>query len=192
MAAALRIENLWKSYSAGVRGCSVRVWALRGCALTLDHGERVAIVGASGSGKSTLLRCIAGQLRPDAGHIAMSLPLVCRFEESDPRSEHPWLLGSMLLIDDQRIALGGRRFDTTTIVTSRDAASIRGAVDRVLLLRDGRVEPFERLAVRRVAERARVPSVDPVSPIRLACANAHPDHVAASARSGRSSPSHTG
>ena len=51
MPLALRVENLWKSYAAGVRGCSVRVWALRGCTLHLEFGERVAVVGARGAGK---------------------------------------------------------------------------------------------------------------------------------------------
>jgi ATP-binding cassette subfamily C protein len=32
-------------------------------------GEVVAIVGPSGAGKSTLVRCIAGALRPTAGHV---------------------------------------------------------------------------------------------------------------------------
>lgn len=156
MAPALRIENLWKSYTAGVRGCSVRVWALRGCVFQVELGERVAIVGAAGSGKTTLLRCIAGQLRRDAGHIDVTMPIVCRFGGADDHSDHPWLVSSLLLIDDDRITLGSRRFDTTTIVTSRDAASVRGRVDRMLLLRDGRTEPFERVALRRVAE----PSVE--------------------------------
>ena len=41
MPLALRIENLWKSYAAGVRGCSARVWVLRGCTLHVELGERV-------------------------------------------------------------------------------------------------------------------------------------------------------
>jgi ABC-type nitrate/sulfonate/bicarbonate transport system ATPase subunit len=39
--------------------------------LTLERGERVALVGASGSGKTTLLHCLAGLLRPVEGEVTV-------------------------------------------------------------------------------------------------------------------------
>jgi branched-chain amino acid transport system ATP-binding protein len=39
--------------------------------LELAPGERHAVIGPNGAGKTTLFRLIAGELRPDAGRIAM-------------------------------------------------------------------------------------------------------------------------
>lgn len=49
---ALEIEGLRKSYGA--------VEVLHGVDLSVNAGERVALMGRSGSGKSTLLNCICG------------------------------------------------------------------------------------------------------------------------------------
>ena len=45
------------------------VLALENVSLSLQAGERVAVVGANGSGKSTLLRTVHGLLTPLAGRI---------------------------------------------------------------------------------------------------------------------------
>jgi len=37
--------------------------------LTIEAGEKVAIVGPNGVGKTHLIRCLAGQLKPDAGGV---------------------------------------------------------------------------------------------------------------------------
>ena len=39
--------------------------------LTIEQGEKVALVGRNGSGKSTLLKLIAGDFRPDSGTVAV-------------------------------------------------------------------------------------------------------------------------
>ena len=43
--------------------------ALDGASFSLSPGELLVILGQNGCGKSTLLKCIAGLLRPTAGHI---------------------------------------------------------------------------------------------------------------------------
>ncbi len=61
----LRARDLAKSYASG----GGRLDVLSHCDLTVEVGERVAIVGQSGVGKSTLLHLLAGLDRPDRGQI---------------------------------------------------------------------------------------------------------------------------
>ncbi len=59
----IRVVDVTKEYNNGT------VKALRGCNLTVERGEVIAIIGASGSGKSTLLRCLNMLETPTSGHI---------------------------------------------------------------------------------------------------------------------------
>ncbi|BBI64679.1 hypothetical protein HSBAA_59850 [Vreelandella sulfidaeris] len=37
--------------------------------MTVEAGERIAIIGPNGIGKTTLLKTLAGELHPDAGEV---------------------------------------------------------------------------------------------------------------------------
>ncbi|WP_144764619.1 ABC transporter ATP-binding protein, partial [Curtobacterium sp. 9128] len=67
----------------GWRYAGRSAWAVRGVDLTVEPGERVAVVGASGAGKSTLLRAIAAVL-PD---------------EPDPADDAAAAVSGTLLVD---------------------------------------------------------------------------------------------
>ena len=160
---AIRVHALWKSYTAGVAGCSSRVWALRGCALEVGAGERVAIVGRRGAGKTTLLHCLAGNRRADAGSIDVKLAhrryvaSLTQFADLTGGELAPG--PALVLVDDEGlrqpfpIRSSGRPGDVI-ILAARDVACVQGLVDRVLLLSDGRLSPFTRTIVRQVAERS--------------------------------------
>ncbi|WP_439135182.1 ABC transporter ATP-binding protein [Pseudomaricurvus sp.] len=64
---ALMCSDLRKHYDQGPAVIDV----LRGIELTLERGERLAIVGSSGSGKSTLLNLIGGLDTPDQGEVRL-------------------------------------------------------------------------------------------------------------------------
>jgi len=45
------------------------IQVLHRISLRVEAGQSVCLIGANGAGKTTLLRCLAGLLRPSAGHI---------------------------------------------------------------------------------------------------------------------------
>ncbi len=61
----LEARNVHKSFKQG----PVTLEVLQGVAMSVQTGERIAIVGASGSGKTTLLQILGGLDRPTTGHV---------------------------------------------------------------------------------------------------------------------------
>ncbi|MFV0408998.1 MAG: ABC transporter ATP-binding protein [Paracoccus sp. (in: a-proteobacteria)] len=59
----LRLEGIAKSFGG--------VEVISGLSLEVPAGERLVILGPNGAGKTTLMRLIAGEIRPDAGHILL-------------------------------------------------------------------------------------------------------------------------
>jgi energy-coupling factor transporter ATP-binding protein EcfA2 len=137
MPIALEVQGLWKCYAVGVRGCSARVWVLRGATLTVRRGERVGLIGARGAGKTTLLECVRGLRRPDAGAIHVA---------PDARFD-------LLLLDEGESTLLASDRPRTAIVAARRVEEVDGLVDRCVLLREGTLLPIgPPTRARRVAE----------------------------------------
>lgn len=53
--------------ASDARGVNVR--AIDGVSFSIDHGERVGLIGHNGAGKSTLLRALAGVYTPTCGSL---------------------------------------------------------------------------------------------------------------------------
>jgi iron(III) transport system ATP-binding protein len=80
MTEVLNLSNIGQSFARNA--------VLAGVNLSLQAGERLAVVGSSGSGKTTLLRLIAGLEPPTTGEITIAGKLVSRTGESLIAPEH--------------------------------------------------------------------------------------------------------
>ena len=52
--------------------------------LTVQQGDRIALVGRNGAGKSTLMKVMAGLVEPDAGSVVMPAGTSAGYMEQDP------------------------------------------------------------------------------------------------------------
>jgi len=77
--AVLVVRGLVKTFTDADRAVSV----LRGVELTVNSGDRLAIVGASGSGKSTLLQLLGGLDDPTAGEVWIQGKSMTRLSNSE-------------------------------------------------------------------------------------------------------------
>src|SRR5690348_5544141 len=75
----LEARDVSKSFRQG----PVTLEVLRGAALSVAAGERVAIVGASGSGKTTLLQILGGLDRPTSGQVLVDGRDIHRLTEKE-------------------------------------------------------------------------------------------------------------
>lgn len=83
---ATRLRTLRKQWRP-----TPRFVALKDISLSVQEGERVALIGFNGSGKSTLCRCLAGYYLPSAGKIQVAGNV--RLVESGQAALYPELSG---------------------------------------------------------------------------------------------------
>lgn len=58
-------------------------WVLRGVNLSVQRGEKLALVGSNGMGKTTLLRVLAGQLTPAEGRRTLGHKVVAGYQSQE-------------------------------------------------------------------------------------------------------------
>ena len=163
MARLLEAQGVGKSYVAGHGRCWARVQVLAGLSLTLDEGERVAVLGTRGSGKTTLLHCLTGLRRIDTGSVRWTArhgaPYGLCVAPSDLRARGASAL--VELPDDSRAsaewieALHARRSSSAGwLVLTAHVAPLLTLCHRAVELHDGALRPIPLPWSRRVAEDA--------------------------------------
>ena len=65
--------------------------ALRGVNVTLAPGQLIGVVGPNGAGKTTLLRCLAGDLKPTAGTVALGARPIRQLAPSERAAQLTYL-----------------------------------------------------------------------------------------------------
>ncbi|HXL76323.1 MAG TPA: ABC transporter ATP-binding protein [Burkholderiales bacterium] len=123
---ALEVRGLSKAYGG--------VQAVRDVSFAVDAGEVVALIGPNGAGKTTCFNMLNGQLRPDAGEIALAGRSVVGL-----RPHQVWRLGV------------GRTFQVTATFSSM---TVRENVQVALLSHHRRLFSFWRPARRFQADEA--------------------------------------
>src|SRR5690349_22328845 len=78
----IRLDNVTKTYQAGVHGRQGSPPALADLSMAVAAGEVAAVMGPSGSGKSTLLNLIAGLDRPTEGTVTVAGRRIDNLSES--------------------------------------------------------------------------------------------------------------
>jgi ATP-binding cassette subfamily F protein 3 len=105
------------------------VWLLEGVNLTVQPGQRVAIVGANGAGKSSLFQLLLGQLAPEQGNF--SLPGGCRIAhmaqefEASSRSARDFVLDG----DFELRRMERELADAEAAGDDHEAARVHGELD---------------------------------------------------------------
>lgn len=74
--------------------------ALDGASLTIEPGERVAIMGPSGCGKSTLLHCLAGVITPSSGVVTFEEARLDQMSDSARSSQRLRRMGVVFQFGD--------------------------------------------------------------------------------------------
>ncbi|HEY8074037.1 MAG TPA: energy-coupling factor transporter ATPase, partial [Labilithrix sp.] len=109
---------------------------LRDVSLTIEPGEKVALVGASGSGKSTLGRLLLGLYLPKSGRIlfdgkdVMSMDLEALRRRMGVVLQEPFLLSGTIR---DNIALGAEGATLERVIDAAKAAAIHEDIEKMAM-----------------------------------------------------------
>jgi len=102
---------------------------LAGVDRVLEPGRALGLLGPNGSGKSTLLRCIAGLLRPRAGHVLVDGEESCELPPAERArvayaGHRPLLWGGLSARENLLLCAGLYGIDESAATTALAAAGL--------------------------------------------------------------------
>ncbi len=120
------LESVNKGAVIDIRNASVKLSAdskplFTSLTLTVEKGEKIAIIGRSGAGKTSLLRTISGLLEPETGSVqingdeASSIPRDELFKNVGVVLQDSWLFAGTIR---ENLTLGYEEFDDDSIVNA--------------------------------------------------------------------------
>ena len=144
--ALIDLQNISKQYDTKV--------ILKDANFTLNHGQRIAVIGQNGQGKSTLFKIIMKQTEPDSGEMAIDKSLKIEMLDQQPkfkdnlnvrdaienqlaelknaRNEYEELT-NRLTTDYENTDLIRRQSELATFIDFHDAWDLDNMIERVLV-----------------------------------------------------------
>jgi len=96
---------------------------LNGFSLTIQRGDRVALVGPNGVGKTTLLKMLTGELEPDEGTVKLGTKLDTAVFDQNREALDPNMSLWESLVGDKEMAVSGKADQVMVRGTPRHVVS---------------------------------------------------------------------
>jgi subfamily B ATP-binding cassette protein MsbA len=136
----IRLESVFFSYDG-------KKEVLKDVNLTIERGERIAVMGRSGSGKTTLLNIIMGLLAPSKGEIYVGSRSYAEIDVAALRKKMAFVEQEPVLFEgnvEDNIVLNSRCGQEGTNAVEQ-AARFAGAHDFIMQMEDGYKSDMKRL-----------------------------------------------
>jgi ATP-binding cassette subfamily C protein LapB len=130
---AIEFRDVSFSYPQADAGAPSSPAALSGVRLTVQPGERVALIGRVGSGKSTLLRLAAGLYEASGGAVLVDGIDLRQIDPADLRRSIGFVSQDVVLFAGtlrENIVLGAPYADDAAVLAAAELAGLREFVDR--------------------------------------------------------------